>query len=139
MKILVFLVLYFVQHIASQVNCPGPKLVSSAFGIAGQNASYDYLIIGGGTAGNVVGARLARIGASVAVIEAGGFYEFDNGNLSVVPGLATASLVSGSPLVDWGYVTTPQAGALGREQIYPRGKTLGGSSARNLMAYQRFV
>jgi choline dehydrogenase len=41
------------------------------------------------------------------------------------------------PLIDWGFVTTPQAGIQGRRTHYARGKTLGGSSARNYLAYHR--
>lgn len=41
------------------------------------------------------------------------------------------------PLIDWGFVTTPQAGIKGRRTHYARGKTLGGSSARNYLAYHR--
>lgn len=58
------------------------------FGIPGQNATYDYIIVGGGTAGLALAARLAEdTSLTVAVIEAGGFYEEDFGNNSVVPGL----------------------------------------------------
>lgn len=76
--------------------------------------TYDYIIVGGGTAGLTIASRLAENpGLSIAVIEAGGFYEADNGNLSVVPGYCTT--FSGTdpkltnPKVDWGFVTTPQA------------------------------
>jgi choline dehydrogenase len=41
------------------------------------------------------------------------------------------------PLIDWGFITTPQAGIQGRRTHYARGKTLGGSSARNYLAYHR--
>jgi choline dehydrogenase-like flavoprotein len=52
-----------------------------SFGIPGKNASYDYVIVGGGTGGLTIAARLAEDkNASVAVIEAGGFYQIDNGN-----------------------------------------------------------
>lgn len=111
-------------------------------GTVGINATFDYVIVGGGTAGLTVAARLAESpSTSVAVIEAGGFYEVDNGNLSVVPGFAT--FFSGTDpnntnsLIDWGFVTTPQAGAAGRSMHYAQGKTMGGSSARNFMAYHR--
>jgi choline dehydrogenase len=51
---------------------------------------------------------------SVAVIEAGGFYQLDNGIGSVVPGLAGGQRVGTAldinhPLIDWDFVTTPQS------------------------------
>ncbi|MCJ1473986.1 hypothetical protein MMC13_002642 [Lambiella insularis] len=116
-------------------------LYSNSFGVPG-NATYDYVVIGGGTAGNTIAARLAEDSkVSVAVVEAGGFYEVENGNRSIVPAYSTdnaGSLPNNTqPLVDWGFVTTPQVGANNRSLHYARGKTLGGSSARNYMAYQR--
>ena len=84
----------------------------SSFGVPGVNASFDYVIVGGGTAGLTVATRLAEASSSVAVIEAGGFYEIDNGNLSVVPGYCTfytgTDISNTQPLVDWSFVTTPQ-------------------------------
>lgn len=89
------------------------NFVGSSFGVPGNNVSFDYIIAGGGTAGLVVAARLAQNASnSVAVIEAGGFYEVDNGNLSVVPGTDTyfagADPDDTNPLIDWGFVTAPQ-------------------------------
>lgn len=88
--------------------------------------------------------RLAEDGKnSVAVIEAGGFTEQDNGNTSVVSSYctrySTTSPESASlyPLVDWGFVTEAQEGLGGRRLHYGRGKTLGGSSAQNAMIYNR--
>lgn len=64
----------------------GGKLTGNSFGIAGLNATYDYVIVGGGTAGNVVAARLTEhSNASVALVEAGSFYELSNGNWSQLP------------------------------------------------------
>ncbi len=58
-------------------------LLGDHFGIPGIVGSYDYVIIGGGTAGNVLARRLAaNTSITVALIEAGGFYEMDNGNLT---------------------------------------------------------
>ena len=102
-------------------------------------------MIGGGTAGATIASRLAEIpNVSVAIIEAGGFYQEDNGNYSVIPGLALSSPClsttvpyEAQPLVDWSLVSTPQAGAGGRRIHYPQGKTLGGSSALNALAYHR--
>ncbi|KAM0723450.1 hypothetical protein Q7P37_000436 [Cladosporium fusiforme] len=112
------------------------------FGVPGQNASYDYVVIGGGTGGNTIAARLAEEGASVAVVEAGGFYQMDNGNGSVIPGLCGQQGVGVDPeaylpMVDWGFSTTPQSGFGDRSIHYARGKTLGGSSALNFMVYHR--
>ena len=112
--------------------------IGSSFGVPGANASFDYVVVGGGTAGLAVATRLAQDGRySVTVVEAGGFYEFENGNHSVVPGYVYDGWAVASPLVDWGFTTTPQTGAANRSLLYVRGKTLGGSSARNGMVYQR--
>lgn len=101
------------------------------------------VVIGGGTAGLAIASRLAAY-ASVAVIEAGGFYEQDNGNLSVIPYYGLVMPVLGitedyppNSLVDWDLISTPQASAGGRRIHYAQGKTLGGSSALNTMAYHR--
>ncbi|KAL1975960.1 hypothetical protein VTN31DRAFT_4352 [Thermomyces dupontii] len=118
----------------------GP-LLGSFFGTPGINATFDYVVVGGGTAGLTIAARLAERNATVAVVEAGGFYETDNNVFSIVPGYC--SYYTGSaeddfqPLIDWGITTVPQINVLDRMFHYARGKTLGGSSARNYMLYQR--
>jgi choline dehydrogenase len=69
-------------------------------------------VVGAGCAGAVIATRLAATGASVALIEAGTFYEISNGNQTQVP--ATAFNYMGKdtndwqPGIDWGFVTTPQ-------------------------------
>ena len=82
------------------------------FGKAGVNKTFDYVVIGGGTAGLTVATRLAeKAGISVAVIEAGGFYEQDSGNTSTIPadnGDSTTPGVDINPLIDWNFTTTPQ-------------------------------
>ena len=70
-------------------------------------------IVGGGTAGLTVAARLAENPeVSVAVVEAGGFYELDNGNRSQIPAFAgqgtSSNLADIVPTIDWGIVTAPQ-------------------------------
>jgi choline dehydrogenase len=114
------------------------------FGVPARNTSFDYVVVGGGTAGLAVAARLAEDPSiTVAVIEAGGFYEVDNGNTSVVPNLG---LIYTSPLlitqyayptVDWSLLTTNQTGLLGQRYHYARGRTLGGTSALNSLVYHR--
>ncbi|PYH93811.1 GMC oxidoreductase [Aspergillus ellipticus CBS 707.79] len=119
----------------------GP-LLGTWIGTPGRNATFDYIVIGGGTAGLTVASRLAQSGnLTVAVVEAGGFYEIDNGDLSVIPGYSTyfagPDPSDYQPLVDWGFKTEPQQTLGSRVLHYARGKTLGGSSARSSMYYQR--
>ena len=75
---------------------------------------YDYVIIGGGPAGLTLANRLTEDPAvSVAVVEAGSFYEDVNGNKSTVPGYDFhydgKSPNETIPFVDWRFLTTPQA------------------------------
>ena len=87
--------------------------LGSSFGVAGTNATYDYVVVGGGNAGLTIATRLAQQQTgSVAIIEAGTFYEIGNGNRSQIP-LYDEDFISKDPhdwqpLVDWGYVTAPQ-------------------------------
>lgn len=65
------------------------QLLGSHFGVPDIPVTYDYVVVGGGTAGLVTARRLAANSSfTVAVIEAGGFYEFDNGNFSEIPAFA---------------------------------------------------
>jgi choline dehydrogenase len=106
---------------------------SNAFGLPGHNATYDYVVVGGGTAGLAIAYRLVEDGSqTVAIVEAGGFYDQENGNTSVVPAYnqeynyVTPESQWDAPLVDWGFLTTPQEGAMGQKFHYGRGKMLGG-------------
>ncbi|MCJ1462395.1 hypothetical protein MMC07_000996 [Pseudocyphellaria aurata] len=116
------------------------RLLGSSFGVPGSNQTFDYVVLGGGNAGLTIATRLAET-ATVAVVEAGSFYEIDNGNLSQIPAddiwFAGKDKDDFNPLIDWGFQTTPQAGALNASVHYARGKTLGGCSSRNYMTYQR--
>lgn len=103
-------------------------------------SSHDYIIIGGGTAGLALAARLSENPhLQIAVVEAGRRYETDSGNKSVVPGYTSygasqdAATEDEAPLIDWGIVTAPIEGWGGRRVRYARGKTVGGSSARHFM------
>lgn len=97
--------------------------------------TYDYVIIGGGSAGCVLANRLsADAGIKVALLEAG---PRDRNFLIHMPAGYPALMKTG--LVDWGYYTEPQAGLNGRRLFWPRGKVLGGSSSVNAMIYIRGV
>lgn len=92
----------------------GQAVFGSSFGVPNVNATFDYIVVGGGTTGLAVAARLAEDPSNlVAVVEAGGFYELTNGNFSQLPGYdirwASKSPSDVNPLVDWGFTTTPQA------------------------------
>ncbi|KAF4341977.1 choline dehydrogenase [Fusarium beomiforme] len=110
-------------------------------GIPGADAEYDYVVVGGGTAGNTIGYRLAKAGYSVAIVEAGPFLEISKPILATAPGGVTAgsgsSLLDSNPLRDWKFTTTPQTGINDREIHYARGKVLGGSSQLNFLVYHR--
>ncbi|KAL8711185.1 MAG: hypothetical protein Q9220_004330 [cf. Caloplaca sp. 1 TL-2023] len=89
------------------------RLLGSSFGVPTLNATFDYIVVGGGTAGLTTASRLAEDGRfSVAVVEGGSFYEIDNGNYSQIPAydvmFSTPDPSSIQPLVDWGIVTAPQ-------------------------------
>lgn len=94
------------------INAQG--LLGSHFGVPGLPSSFDYVIAGGGTAGLALARRLAANSSfTVAVIEAGDFYEFSNGNLSEIPAEAGAFVGSNptqkNPLLDWYQYTERQA------------------------------
>ena len=104
----------FVQATPVVSHLQARRLLGSSFGIPGNNATFEYVIVGGGTAGLTLATRLAeQQKGRVAVVEAGGFYEVGNGNISQVPAgdgtYAGKAKDDWQPLVDWGYVTTPQA------------------------------
>ncbi|KAL6716047.1 hypothetical protein ACLMJK_007009 [Lecanora helva] len=118
--------------------------VGTSFGVPGSSSKFDYVIIGGGTAGLTVAERLSEDpNVAVAVIEAGGFYELDDGNVSTIPAFylknfnQTPVADTIQPLIDWGYITEPQAGLANRKFHYSQGKTLGGSSGRNSNIFTR--
>jgi choline dehydrogenase-like flavoprotein len=94
---------------------------------------FDYLIIGGGTAGLVVATRLSENpDIKVGVLEAGPA-AFDEPLINI-PGRFGESL---GTKYDWNFETAPQAGIGGRKLPWARGKVLGGSSALNFMTWNR--
>jgi choline dehydrogenase-like flavoprotein len=103
--------------------------------VAGQA---DYVIVGAGSAGCVLAARLARAqpAAKVLLLEAGGS---DRTQLVRKPGLIAAvhSVPQLKKRLDWGYYSVPQADALNRRIPQTRGKVLGGSGSINGMLFVR--
>jgi choline dehydrogenase-like flavoprotein len=95
---------------------------------------FDYVVIGGGSGGAVLAARLSEDPrVRVALLEAGGR---NDGLLNIVP-TGAALHVMRANACNWGFSTVPQAGLNGRIGYQPRGKGLGGSSAINAMVYLR--
>lgn len=96
---------------------------------------FDYLILGGGSAGAVLAARLSEDPSlSVCLVEAG-----DRARDIFVraPALVAATVPGRPPIHNWAYHTTPQPALNGRRGFQPRGRGLGGSSAINAMLYVR--
>ena len=95
-------------------------------------ATYDYVVVGSGSAGAVLAARLTEDPATtVLLLEAGGDSEADEVNIPA----AFASLFK--TRWDWGYSTIGQKQLHGRRAYWPRMKALGGCSAMNAMIYIR--
>ena len=97
------------------------------------DTTFDYIVIGGGTAGALMCNRLTRQSQKrTLLIEAG---RKDDYHWIHIP--VGYLYCIGNPRTDWLYSTEPDAGLNGRRLRYPRGKTLGGSSSINGMIYMR--
>ncbi|KAL9595816.1 MAG: hypothetical protein Q9179_004838 [Wetmoreana sp. 5 TL-2023] len=94
---------------------------------------FTHLIIGGGTAGLVVATRLAENKDIVVGILEAGLTAYDEPGINV-PGRFCEMLGTD---YDWQFATVPQPGFNGRSLPWPRGKVLGGTSALNIMTWNR--
>ena len=95
--------------------------------------SYDFIIVGAGTAGCVLANRLSENAATtVCLVEAG---ERDRYPLIQVPAAVPFTILN--PKLGWGYETIPQHHCNDRRVTLPRGRVLGGSSSTNGMVYFR--
>lgn len=105
---------------------------SKTMGIDGQK--YDYIIVGGGTAGPVIAARLSEDpNNSVLLIEAG------KENTKEAIGYVNGAGQMWTPDTNWGFNSTPQNGLKGRQIMQPRGKVMGGSASINIGSWSRGI
>lgn len=95
-------------------------------------ATYDYIVVGAGSAGAVVAARLSEDpSVSVLLVEAGGSHK----KMEVkIPAAFSKQFKTD---IDWDFETEPEPHLDGRRIYHPRGKMLGGSSGMNAMIYIR--
>ena len=97
------------------------------------DCAFDYIIVGGGTAGSLLANRLsADASKRVLLIEAGRKDDYHWVHIPV-----GYLYCIGNPRTDWLYQTEPAAGLNGRTLRYPRGKVMGGCSSINGMIYMR--
>ena len=101
--------------------------------VAEDIGTFDYIIVGAGTAGCALANRLsADPKTQVLLLEAGGS---DNYIWTKIP--VGYLYCMGNPRTDWGFKTAPADGLNGRSLNYPRGRVLGGCSSINGMIYMR--
>src|SRR5690606_24922886 len=127
--------------LGSNLPCGGPSCKSTGGEVKkmrkkfeDSNAgTFDYIIVGGGTAGSLLANRLSRDPKNrVLVLEAGGrdnwiWFHIPIGYLFAI----------GNPRSDWCYKTEAVPGLNGRSILYARGKVIGGCTAINAMVYMR--
>ncbi len=94
--------------------------------------TWDHIVVGAGSAGCVVAARLAEAGRRVLLLEAGG----DDGHRWVKVPIGAGKLLTDDKVI-WRFNTQADPGADNRRMLWPRGKLLGGSSSVNGMLWVR--
>ncbi|MFE3999875.1 choline dehydrogenase [Nocardioides sp. YIM B13467] len=97
--------------------------------------TYDYVIVGGGSAGSALANRLSADPSTKVLVLEAGHSDFKIDPFIHMP--AALPFPIGSKLYDWGYETDPEPHLGGRKVYHARGKVLGGSSSINGMIFQR--
>ncbi|KAI0697992.1 hypothetical protein BC835DRAFT_1269565 [Cytidiella melzeri] len=112
--------------------CASPSISPAAFA----KTEFDYVIIGGGTAGLAIASRLAdNSSLQIGVIEGGIYHPVEP--LIDIPGrCANVGAAEGNPNFDWAFLSVPQPGLNGKQMPVPR-HMLGGSSGLNFLAWNR--
>ncbi|KAJ6494581.1 alcohol oxidase [Mycena sanguinolenta] len=109
-------------------------ILQNAAALEALKINFDFIVVGGGTAGNVVANRLSDSpGTMVLLLEAGG----SNADVLNIIVPFYAPVATPDTAQDWNYTTTAQVGLNGRSVSYNRGFVLGGSSSVNYMVYTR--
>ncbi|HZU59406.1 MAG TPA: GMC family oxidoreductase N-terminal domain-containing protein, partial [Solirubrobacteraceae bacterium] len=93
--------------------------------------SYDYVVVGAGSAGCLLANRLSQDGSRVLLLEAGGS---DRKPEVKLPAAFPNQFQSA---VDWNFMSEPEPALFGRRLYHPRGRMIGGSSSMNVMLYVR--
>ncbi|SIT56064.1 Choline dehydrogenase, a flavoprotein [Mesorhizobium prunaredense] len=93
---------------------------------------FDYIVVGSGSAGSPVAARLVEKGARVLLLEAG---KREKLRITRIP--ASSVHTVGNQRYDWAYISEPDPTRHGLQELWPRGRVPGGSSAINGMIFVR--
>ncbi|KAK1827604.1 putative GMC oxidoreductase [Podospora conica] len=114
------------QEWANRLRNLVPDSLGGLTPVLGTSTSYEYVVVGAGTAGTTLAVRLAQSGARVALVEAGSYYDLTNPLISSTPGLDVllvgSDITNANPLVDWMFVAKNQPGTNFRDIHYARGK-----------------